>query len=417
MIVCIWIPCHARDLQIINAHIIDGNGAVIDNGSIHIRDGHIVSVSEKNIKVTGAKLIDAQGKTMMPGFIDAHRHLIRSDPEQWLQQQAADRMREFLEAGFTTVFSAIDPVDAIVELRRRTKTGEIKGPRIIAAGMVPLPMGMGRNVRPGIDMARQDPARLPGGPAEPPAPIPHEQTRAAVHKVAKAGLDAVKTILVVSQGGTEKESLSVVVAEARRLGLPTVTHATSVRDTMAAVDAGVTRLVHTPHIGQLTKEQAQMIAAAGIPVTSTLGVFVPTYARENTQIRARTGVDNIPRFRDLDPFPMDAISSAGAGPVNARMLWNAGVTYAFGTDTTFLPRDSLAQELKPLRLVFSAEDIIAILTRNAAVFAGLGDETGTIEPGKLADLVLIDGDPLEESQDLLNVMMVIKEGEILVDNR
>src|SRR6185295_16772205 len=98
------------------------------------------------------------------------------------------------------------------------------------------------------------------------------------------------------------------------------THAVSVEDTLAAVRAHPTVLVHTPHIGQLTPEQAKTIAGAGIPMMSTLGVFIPTFAAENKRVRDRSGMDDTPRFRDLDPFPMETISSAGQGPVNARML-------------------------------------------------------------------------------------------------
>ena len=140
-------------------------------------------------------------------------------------------------------------------------------------------------------------------------------------------------------------------------------------------------------------------------------------AAENQRARTRTGLDDIGRFRDLDPFPWETLSSAGQGPVNARLLWNAGITYGYGTDTTFLPKDSLAQELRALRLVFSAQDVIRILTRNAAQVIGRGKDLGTLENGKFADLVVIDGDTLTSIEDLFKVKTVIKEGQIVVDKR
>src|SRR5581483_6485978 len=121
-------------------------------------------------------------------------------------------------------------------------------------------------------------------------------------------------------------------------------------------------------------------------------------------------------FRDLDAFPMDTISSAGQGPVNARMLWEAGITYGYGTDTSFVPRDSLSQELRAMRLVFSNQDIVTIMTRNAAKVIGR-DDRGTLAPGKLADLVMLEGDPLSDIQSVLNVKLVIKGGEIVADHR
>ena len=409
-------PAWGQNLVIANARIIDGNGGVMDSGSVVVQDGRIASVSAAPADAGGAQVIDADGLTVMPGFIDAHRHVISGDPDQWLAEQAVPRMQEFLDAGFTTVLSAGDDLDAILELRRRLGEGEILGPRLIAAGRAPLAQSTG-GFAPGVDPARIDISRPPHRPTEPAPGIPHEQTRTRIQQLAEAGVDAIKTVIIITPDGPEQETLSVIADEAERLGIPSITHAVTVVDTVAAVEAGTHVLVHTPHIGQLDEDTAQMIADSGIPMMSTLGIFVPTFAADNAIIRDRTGMDNVPRFRDLEPFPMDTISSAGQGPVNARMLWDAGIVYGFGTDTRFLPRDSLFHELRPLHLVFSAEDIVTIMSRNAAIAIGRLDELGTVEAGKLADLVLLDGDPLDDPYNLLNVSMVIKGGEIVVDNR
>ena len=99
------------------------------------------------------------------------------------------------------------------------------------------------------------------------------------------------------------------------------------------------------------------------------------------------------------------------------MLWEAGITYEYGTDTGFLPKDSLAQELRALRLVFSAQDIIKIMTRNAAAVIRRSKDIGTLESGKLADMVLLDGDPVANIEHLLKVKVVIKDGQIVTDKR
>ncbi|MBI2149757.1 MAG: amidohydrolase family protein, partial [Acidobacteria bacterium] len=302
-------------------------------------------------------------------------------------------------------------------LRRQLNDAEIKGPRLLVAGRVPLARAAGGGGRGGVDPARVDNSRPPNRPATAAAAIPGEETVKTVQTLAKAGVDAFKMAIIVTPGGPEKDTLSLIVAEAKKLGIPTVTHAVTVQDTMAAVEAGTTILAHTPHIGLLDEEQARKIAASGIPMMSTLGIFVPTFAEDNARIRARTGEDNLPRFRDLDPFPMNTLSSGGLGPVNARLLWEAGLTYGYGTDTTFLPRDSLIQELKPLRLMFSRKDIIKIMTRNAAIATGRLKEIGTLEPGKLADMVILDGNPLGDTDDLLKVKLVIKGGAVVLDKR
>ena len=112
----------AQNVVITNARIIDGTGKVIERGSLVARDGRIVSVgtgaapSEK-----GAARIDARGMTIMPAFIDAHRHLIRGPAAPWLADQAGPAMKAFVDAGFTTVFSMGDDPQGILELRRRLK--------------------------------------------------------------------------------------------------------------------------------------------------------------------------------------------------------------------------------------------------------------------------------------------------------
>jgi imidazolonepropionase-like amidohydrolase len=399
----------AQGLVITNARILDGLGGVIERGTVVVRDGRIVSVTAGAASVPGARVIDAQGLTVMPGFIDSHRHLIRGDPAEWLNEQAVPRMQEFLDAGFTTVLSAGDAPTQILELRRRLQQGVIKGPRLLAAGRIPLARAAGpggRGGAPAGDPARFDRSRPPLRPTEAAAAIPADETRAAVEATARAGFDVIKTAIIVTPGGPEQETLALIVKEGKRHGLPTLTHAVSVIDTLAAVEAGVTTLAHTPHIGQLTEDQARLIGRAGIPMMSTLGIFVPAFSP-----------DNKPLFRDRGPFPFETISSGGQGPVNARMLWEAGITYGYGTDTTWLPKDALAQELRPLSLMFSPADIVTILTKNAAIAIGRSSELGTLEAGKIADLVLLNGDPLANASNLLNVVAVIRQGEIVVDRR
>src|SRR6185436_10415187 len=121
------------DLTITNARIIVGNGTVIDQGSVVVRNGRIASVSRGTASAE-ARTIDARGMTVMAGFIDAHRHIINGNEEQWFREQSVPRMQEFLEAGYTTLMSGGGPVPGIVELKRRIEAGTLKGPRIITSG-------------------------------------------------------------------------------------------------------------------------------------------------------------------------------------------------------------------------------------------------------------------------------------------
>lgn len=408
VLILLFLPVLAggQDLMVTNARILDGTGGVIASGTLEIRDGMIRSIGAGQPINPASMQIDARGRTIMPGFIDAHRHIIDGEPTEWLASRSDASMREFLEAGLTTVLSAIDDTETILELRRRTADGETIGPRLVVAGFVPLASNPRQTGQPYVDPARLDGSRPPNRPTEPATAIPEPRIRDQVRRFAESGVDAIKTVLLVSPRGPEEATLKIVVDEARRHGIPTITHAVSVEDTLAAVRAGTSTLVHTPHIGQLSPADAHVIAEAGIPMTSTLGVFVPLFDE-----------NNVPLFRDREPFPWQTLSSAGQGPVNARLLWEAGITYAYGTDTSWLPSVSLAHELRPLSLVFSPKDIVTILTRNAAIAVGLADEIGTLEPGKIADVVMLNRDPLENSSNLLDIAVVIKRGEIVVDNR
>ncbi len=126
---CLALPAAAQDLVISNARILDGTGNALERGTVVVRDGRIAAVgANASGAPANAVRIDAGGRTVMPGFIDAHRHIIQGDPARWLAEQSAANMREFLAAGFTTVLSAIDAPEQILELRRRTESGETAGP-------------------------------------------------------------------------------------------------------------------------------------------------------------------------------------------------------------------------------------------------------------------------------------------------
>lgn len=396
---------YSQNLTITNARILDGTGKVIERGAVVVRDGKIVSVSATAPAAGTGRTIDARGKTVMPGLIDAHRHLVTGDPAQWLAQRAAPQFQEFLDAGFTTVLAAIDPVQAI-EARKKIEAGQMKGPRLYVGAFIPLAGPTGPP--PNGDPARTDPARGPV-PTTPAPAIPRAATIKAVEDAVQAGYDYLKAVLNTTQNGPEVETLKLIVSEGKKHNKPTIVHAVSVRDTLAALDAKPDLLVHTPHIGNLGDDPAAVkkIVDAKIPMTSTLAVFVPHFDAKGTAL-----------FRDALPFPWQTLSSAGQGPVNARLLWDAGiVSYGYGTDTQWPPKETLSDELRALRLVFSPQDVVKIITKNAGIATMHGAEIGTLEPGKLADIVIIDGDPMRDSSALLNVVTTIKGGQVVFEKK
>ena len=379
-------PAGAQDLTITNARVIVGTGQVIDRGSVVVRAGKIAAISNGAPTGAAGQTIDAKGMTVMAGFIDAHRHIINGNEAQWFSMQAKVRMQEFLDAGYTTLMSGGGPVPGIVELKKKIESGEIKGPRIITSG-------------------RADPRDFKTP----------ELIREQVRKLKAAGVEIIKAAIEPDTNAAELELLAAATDEAKKNGLDIMVHAVSVPAMLAAVRVGVTKLVHTPHGSFMTEADALAVKQAGIEVLSCTGFGVPTFGAFNQ--------DNKPTFRDGKPWPQGIIDGKGRGreagekAVNARTLWDAGVTYGFGTDTGYLPLLGLSHELRTLNLMFSPQDIIKIMGPNTAAFHSSMADRGVLEVGKLGDLVVLNGNPLDGYWNLLNAKMTIKGGVVMMDKR
>ena len=344
----------------------------------------------------GVKVINGRGMTLIAGYIDDHRHLIQgrspADAEKFMKEQAADRMRELLEAGFTTVQSGGDNNEAILELKHKVESGEIKGPRIVASGQVPT-----AHMKSEADV------------------------RALVDKVIKDGADSVAEVhypdVVWPYNPTEQETknLAAGIDEARKLGVDFQVHAVSDLSMVAAVRMGAKKLVHSVNINWVTKAQAQEVAASGAQVASITGFGSP-----NFDVFSR---DNKPKFRDGKPWPEGIIDSQGVGqeagymPVNLRTLYDNGVDVSYASDTTFYAPAALAHELKTLNLVFMPTDLIKIMGPNSAKFLNLEKDIGELEPGKRADIVVLAGNPFDGYWNFLTAVVVVKDGKIMVDKR
>jgi imidazolonepropionase-like amidohydrolase len=386
---------HAQDVAITNVRIIVGSGQVIDSGTIIVRGGKIASVTAGTTPAQGLRTIDAKGMSAMPGFIDGHKHINNFN---------ADQMKSLIEAGYTTVLAGGGPAEANIALRDRIEKGEI-GPRVIPSGQINL---------------RQTPA----------------EARAAVQALAAKGVKHTGEIGLTPEPAppqSEIEVLKAIVDEAKKVGVQVNVHAVSSPAMVAAVDAGVTRLVHLPNKDFTTYDQAERVAKAGAIVAGLIAFGAPNI---DTLSAAPAAVqwpkDNTTRFRDGKPWP-EAIAGANRDPkgralgteagytiVNARRIWDADPnhqTISYSTDQNGADLVVLEHELKSFSIVFSMADIHRIIGPNAARYVGMADQIGTVEPGKLADIILIDGNPTLNIYEMLKTKVVLKEGKVVVDKR
>ena len=162
-------------------------------------------------------------------------------------------------------------------------------------------------------------------------------------------------------------------------------------------------------------ENAQKLAASGTKILMTIGFGAPVFGVFAS--------DNNPRFRDGKPWPSGIADGVGTGEeagytiVNARTLFDAGAVVGYCTDTGYDALAGLEHELKSYSVMFSMADIHRIIGPNAARYVGLGDQIGTLEAGKLADIILIDGNPTLNIYEMLKTKVVLKEGKVVIDRR
>jgi len=388
----------AQDVAITNARIIVGSGQVIDSGTIIVKGGKIVSVTSGAAPTQGLRTIDAKGMSAMPGYIDSHKHVSNGE-------NAAGQMRLLLEAGYTTVLAGGGQADTNIALRDRIDKGEFVGPRIIASGQINL---------------RQTPA----------------EARAAVQALAAKGIKHTGEIALTPIPGptqAEIEVLKAIVDESKKVGIQVNVHAVSSPAMVAAIDAGVTRLVHIPNKDFTTYDQAERVAQTGSIVAGAIAFGAPYIdSLSPAPAQVQWPKDNTTRFRDGKPWP-EAISGAnrdekgralgtegGYSLVNARRIWDADNTrqlISYSTDQNATDLVVLEHELKSYAVMFSMADIHRIIGPNAARYVGMAEQIGTLEPGKLADILLIDGNPTLNVYEMLKTKVVLKEGKVVVDKR
>jgi imidazolonepropionase-like amidohydrolase len=388
--------------------VFDGTGAAPATADVVIEDDHIVEVGTG---LDGDEAVDCTGQTLIPGLFDCHTHVCFSHIDVWrrLQQpfsymfyEAADNLRKTLATGITTVR---DASGADAGVRQAVSAGLIPGPRMqISISMIsqtgghgdswmicggPLPGGFG-TLHPG------KPSGVVDGP---------DEMRRKVREMIRAGADVIK---VATTGGVlsprddprhahfRADELEVLVTEATAAGRFVMAHAQGTEGIKGAIRAGIRSIEHGIY---LDDEAISMMLDEGTYLVPTL------VAPRGVLDAAAAGV----------PIPETAVRKAemviDAHNDSISRAIAAGVKVAMGTDSGVVPHGENLRELGLMveRGMTPAQALVAT-SATAAELMGLADELGTLEPGKRADIVVVDGDPLEVDKLAARIQSVWKDG-------
>lgn len=405
-------------LALTNARLIDGKGGSVPHGTVLVENDRIKAVGADVGVPDGAKVIDCSGKTVMPGLIDVHVHLVSGDVLDISDYAASRRLGEsqalagfrtyevgmrMLRAGFTTLRTVGDRDFIDVAYRQAVKEGLITGPRLIASG-------------PGITMTGGHVWRRcvqVDGP---------DEIRKEIRRQWREGVDCIKIMGVtggVATAGSDPsmahflpEEVKAAADEAHRLGLLTATHCHALAGIWNAIDAGVTSVGHG-HF--LDEEAAQAMADRGIYLVPTL---TNDWHKREQMLSGKTPASYLRRVEELKEMGVE-MPHYSTKMAYAR---KAGVKVLLGTDCGGNPLAKFGTNAVEMLMLeecgWSPMEAIVAGTSLAAEAMRLAKVTGSLTPGLQADLLIVGGDPLADLKILTHlnskIETVIKGGTIVV---
>ena len=375
-----------------------------------IVDGKIDDVVDGYVSDDDGTIIDLSDKFVMPGMIDSHVHLRGEwNPNVRLENvtresgdiayDAAVNAKKTLMAGFTAVQDVGGPKE-IFALRRAVNSGKIPGPHIKASGpAVSVTGGHGDAHGYREDILDLNPSKtICDGPAD---------CRRAVRAAVKSGADVIKItatggVLSNTNAGTAQQffedELEAIVDAAAKMGRKVTAHAHGKDGIEAALKAGVKSIEHGTYLDRDTTVLFKKYDAVLVP-TVLAGATVVDWAENHNFLppnSAKKALEVGPQMQDM-----------------LRTAWENGVTVAFGTDTGVSKHGENAREFEyMINAGMSEMDAIKAATVVAADHIRMGDQIGTLEADKFADLIAVDGNPLQNIAELKDVDFVMKGGAV-----
>jgi imidazolonepropionase-like amidohydrolase len=409
---------------IYNGALIDGNGgAPIKEGAVLVQDNRIRAVGRRadiSLPAEPVAMLDAGGGWILPGLIDTHVHLmmegidiprLMTTPFSLRFYQALDHMRRTLDAGITTVR---DAGGADLGLKQAQASGLVTGPRMqISITALSTTGGHGDSWMPSGMTLRVFPA-YPGVPVNICDGV--EEVRQKVREVLRAGAEVIK---VCATGGVlsptdhpeftqfSEAELRVMVEEgAFRRGVKVMAHAQGAEGIKNAVRAGIHSIEHGIY---LDDEAIELMLAHGTYLVPTL--LAPLSVLEQAESKGNMPEYGVRKARETIEIHSESIERAH----------RAGVTIAMGTDAGVMPHGTNLRELGLMcQIGMSPMETLVATTKTAAACLGWQDQIGTLEPGKLADVIVTKTDPLASIRSLensANIALVMLDGRIVKDIR
>ena len=377
------LPAIAQDTALKTKLAIDGHANVMRDAVILVHDGRIVSIQSNGRIPQGVREVDLTKFTVMPGLIDMHVHISAHFDESSRERPsitafwAADNARKYLESGFTTLRSLGAPNLVDIDLRNAINAGLVPGPRLFVSG----------------DPLSESAIK----PSEGEAPM-----REYVRKQVAANVDVIKIFGSLSSragGGPTYtlEQLKAAVDEAHKAGKPVAVHAHAAEAVRRAILAGADTVEHGALMDDAVIDLLVQKQVVYVP-----NLYLAEYYLANGQ-KFHFNEEQLRYTRDFMKPRAEAFSKAV----------KKGALVVFGTDAAAgMPGHTAPEFERRIALGMTTQQAITHATSTPARVLHMADKIGDLKPGMLADIIAVEGNPLEDIKALGRVTFVMKDGKI-----